>query len=155
MFFLVNTQSNYSCLCTCKHFIVTHAAVLSPSLPPLYCHTCCSYTLCELFTPLYTRPGQVDVSLTLAVTALILRTVLHVISTAKHGLEKYAFHQMFYLLFHHTIIIARGAGWWHGLISINRLPPFPLCHRLLCETQTLLHWTSLMSTLKNVQTLQD
>ena len=127
----------------------------SPSLPPLYCHTCCSYTLCELFTPLYTRPGQVDVSLTLAVTALILRTVLHVISTAKHGLEKYAFHRMFYLLFHHTIIIARGAGWWHGLISINRLPPFPLCHRLLCETQTLLHWTSLMSTLKNVQTLQD
>ena len=140
-------------------------------LQALYCHTCSSIesilativlshmlqlhaVSIESFVYLCIL-GQVDISLTLAVTALVLRTVLHVISTAKHGLEKYAFHQMFYLLFHHTIIIARGAGWWHGLISINRLPPFPLCHRLLCETQTLLHWTSLMSTLKNVQTLQD
>ena len=140
-------------------------------LQALYCHTCSSIesilativlshmlqlhaVSIESFVYLCIL-GQVDISLTLAVTALVLRTVLHVISTAKHGLEKYAFHQMFYLLFHHTIIIARGVGWWHGLISINRLPPFPLCHRLLCETQTLLHWTSLMSTLKNVQTLQD
>ena len=140
-------------------------------LQALYCHTCSSIesilativlshmlqlhaVSIESFVYLCIL-GQVDISLTLAVTALVLRTVLHVISTAKHGLEKYAFHRMFCLLFHHTIIIARGVGWWHGLISINRLPLFLLCHRLLCETQTLLHWTSLMSTLKNVQTLQD
>ena len=141
MFFLANTQSNYSCpsLCTCKYFIVTHAAVLSPSLPPYCIVTHVAVTRCEHIDSFVYLciPRQVDISLTLAVTALVLRTVLHMLSTAKHGLENYAFHRMFCLLFHHTIIIARGAGWWHGLISINRLPPFPLCHRLLCETQAL------------------
>ena len=110
MFFLVNTQSNYSCLdvpastllsYTCSSIESILATIVFLHMLQLHAVSIDSFVyLCI--------PGQVDISLTLAVTALVLRTVLHVISTAKHGLEKYAFHQMFYLLFHHTIIIARG-----------------------------------------------